>query len=118
MSQTHTLGRTATNVRTENGQTIIQYHATDVVAFNADSITLNTGGWNSATTKLRMNQAANQFGLGFQVYQKDFEWFVILFKGGNWDYENPISFDRQMITIPRLGDYAAHTAHHTPTTQR
>ena len=37
---------------------------------------LNTGGWPTVTTKARMNQTANQYDLGFTVYQKDFNWFV------------------------------------------
>ena len=37
---------------------------------------LDTCGWKSATTKTRMNQAANQFGLPYRVYQKDYVWYV------------------------------------------
>ncbi len=66
----------ATNVRTDNGDTVIRYHETDVVRFNEHDITLNSGGWQTSTTKTRMNQASNQFGLGYQVYQKDYNWFV------------------------------------------
>ena len=76
MSQLSSIGRTATNVYTENGFTSVKYHATEVVRFNHERIILNSGGWRTSTTKTRMNQAAHQFDLGFSVWQKDFAWFV------------------------------------------
>ena len=39
-------------------------------------IVLNTGGYFTATTKTRMNQASRQFNLGFLVFQEDFKWYV------------------------------------------
>lgn len=78
MSQQNTIGRTATTVYTENGTTKVRYHSTVVVEFTPETIILNSGGWHTATTKTRMNQAANQFGLNYRVFQKDFDWFVEL----------------------------------------
>lgn len=52
------------------------YHDTEVVLFDADTIILDHGGWRTSTTKTRMNQTATQYGLGFRVFQKDFDWFV------------------------------------------
>lgn len=52
------------------------YHSTEVVRATATIVTLDSGGYRTHTTKTRMNQAANQYGLGYQVFQKDFEWFV------------------------------------------
>lgn len=54
----------------------VRYQNTTVVSWDAGRINLNAGGYRSATTKLRMNQAGNQFGLGYHVYQRDFVWFV------------------------------------------
>jgi hypothetical protein len=76
MAQQHKITGRATNIQTTNGNTVIRYHATDVVSFNAKEIVLNSGGWRTATTKTRMNQAAGQFDLGYSVFQKDFDWFV------------------------------------------
>ncbi len=59
-----------------DGYTCIRYHSTEVVKFNDDEIILNSGGWQTVTTKLRMNQASNQFRLGFYVHQRQHEWFV------------------------------------------
>lgn len=71
------IGNHATNIRHENGKTILRYHSTDVVAVSGHNVTLDSGGWRSATTKTRMNQAANQWGLDFHVFQKNGEWFVM-----------------------------------------
>ena len=62
------------------------YHSTEVVLATKEKIVLNTGGWTTATTKARMNQASNQFGLGYKVYQKDLAWFVI-YKGETRPFE-------------------------------
>ena len=77
MGQVAQVGRVATTIHTnELGQTQVVYHSTPVVTFNHKVIILNTGGWMTATTKARMNQASNQFGLGYQVFQRNFDWFV------------------------------------------
>ena len=76
MAQQHKLGTTATTVKTVDGVTYVTYHETDVVEFDRDKITLNSNGWRTHTTKTRMNQASNRFGLGFTVFQRDYAWFV------------------------------------------
>lgn len=93
MATHQTVGKTATSIRQENGVTNIRYHDTDVVTFDAKTITLKSGGWRTKTTKSRMNQSANQFGLGFQVYQKDYNWYVT-FKGETVDYFDGIVLNR------------------------
>jgi hypothetical protein len=78
MGQTHTVRGRATSVRRDNsGVLSVVYHSTEVVRVNPDgSVVLDSGGWRSFTTKARMNQAATQYGLGYRVYQKAFDWFV------------------------------------------
>lgn len=67
---------TATTIATVDGVTSVTYHATTVVKWDKWGIVLDSGGWRTATTKTRMNQAANQFGLEFRVYQEKGEWYV------------------------------------------
>lgn len=77
MSRQDTIGNHCTTVFTdEMGYTCVVYHQTCVVRWNAERIILNTGGYETVTTKRRMNQAANQFRLGFGVYQQDHTWYV------------------------------------------
>ena len=76
MGQMQQVGSHKTTVSTEDGITRVVYHSTTVVKFDRDTVTLDSGGFETATTKARMNQAANQFGLEFHVWQKDFVWYV------------------------------------------
>lgn len=76
MSQTHTVGSHKTTVAIEDDFAVVTYHSTQVVKWNDSQIVLNTGGHRTTTTKLRMNQASNQYNLGYRVYQKAFNWFV------------------------------------------
>ena len=62
--------------RTTWHQNGVAYIRTRIVAWDGDTVTLNSDGWQTVTTKRKMNQAANQFGLRFCVYQKRGEWFV------------------------------------------
>ncbi len=91
------VGKLATSVFTDDdGFTKVVYHSTVVAQWNRDIIMLDSRGWRTATTKVRMNQASNQFRLGYHVYQEDFEWFVVT--GQDWD--NPIDFEDGMV-LPR-----------------
>jgi hypothetical protein len=66
----------ATAIFSDDHYMMVVYHSTAIVKWNSVEIILNSGGWLSATTKKKMNQASLQFNLGFSVYQKDFSWFV------------------------------------------
>ena len=95
MSQLQRVTGRATSIRTEDGYTKVRYHSTDVVTFNDKTIELYAGGWQTMTTKVRMNQASNQFDLGFTVYQKDFAWFVH-FQGKTYEFDayEPLTLKR------------------------
>jgi glycerol-3-phosphate dehydrogenase len=66
----------ATKAWTHGGVTHIRLYNTDVVRFNRHKVALATGRWMTSTTKNRMNQAAKEYGLGYTVEQKNFQWFV------------------------------------------
>ena len=70
-------------IKADNGDIKVRYHNTDVVTFNKNEITLDTGGWKTVTTKKRMNQVSEQYDLGYHVYQKHGEWYV--------EYNNDVS---------------------------
>jgi hypothetical protein len=75
MAQQNRIGTTHTTVQhTPSGITVV-YHSTPVVVTSGDEIPLNTGGYFTATTKTRMNQASNQFKLGYYVFQSKGEWY-------------------------------------------
>lgn len=54
----------------------VTYISTTIVQWNADTVTLDSGGWHTVTTKRKMTQASHQFGLGFTVFQRNGDWFV------------------------------------------
>ncbi|KKL13496.1 hypothetical protein LCGC14_2525150 [marine sediment metagenome] len=94
MGQTQRVSGRATSVFTDDdGIVNVVYHATHVVrVFPSGKIVLDTGGWRTVTTRTRMNQAANQFRLGYRVFQKDFGWFV------EWKGET-LPFDERTIAL-------------------
>ncbi len=96
MGQQETIGKHKTTVSASNGWAIVVYHQTTVVKFNDSQIVLDTGGWYTPTTKSRMNQTSNQFDLGFDVYQRNFA-FYVYFKGENYMFgpDNTLTLDRQ-----------------------
>ena len=78
MARWNEIGKHGTQVLTEEGKTKVIYHGTPVVTLDGNKVTLRTRGYQTVTTKRRMNQAANQFDLGFSVYQKNWDWYVWL----------------------------------------
>jgi hypothetical protein len=74
--QTKRVRGTATSVYESPDVIQVKYHDTVVVEITHNRIVLNTGGWKTTTTKRRMNQASNQYGLRYWVYQTRGLWFV------------------------------------------
>lgn len=94
MSQQNKVGKHATTIKTEGNLTSIKYHQTKVVEFSDSWILLNNGGYKTQTTKTRMNQASNQFNLGYRVYQKNYIWYV--------DYKNKtFQFEGDEMSLSR-----------------
>jgi hypothetical protein len=78
MAQTQQFRGTARRIETSGNFRRYYYHRTAVVGVNTSNgaIRLDSGGWRTATTKLAMNQASHQDGLGFSVIQRKGDWFV------------------------------------------
>jgi hypothetical protein len=69
---------TATSIDTATDGTVsVRYHRTDVATLLPDgTVTLRTGGWQTVTTKRRINQALQFFNIPARVYAQRREWFV------------------------------------------
>jgi hypothetical protein len=63
MAQMNEFKGTGTSVRHENGKTVFKYHNTDICSLDANTITLNSGGYHTSATKIHLNQISNQYGL-------------------------------------------------------
>lgn len=94
MAQQDRIGKTATTTARDNaGITRVTYHNTIVVSFGNGRVTLDSGGWRTATTKTRMNQAARQFGLGFTVVQVKGDWYVNTQDGQCLNFQDGMQFN-------------------------
>lgn len=72
-------GRSTVRYTDGDGIERIRYHDTDVLTFNADgSIILDSGGYETVTTKRRMNEYAPH---GFGVHQDKHVWYVSQYHG-------------------------------------
>lgn len=65
------------------------YVATPIVRYRTGaqpSLVLDSGGYQTVTTKKKMNQFSHQYANGvYGVFQENFEWFVI-FNGKKYDF--------------------------------
>lgn len=71
----------STTIETKDGWTRMVYHGTCVAEYAHDGVDfahvkLNTGGYFTKTTKKRMNQFAEMFGLPFRVWCKAGVWYA------------------------------------------
>ena len=66
-----------TSVTTEDGVSNVYLHGNHIATVDDDSVTLYDGGWQSNTTKSRLNAILSEFCIeGESVFQKDFVWYV------------------------------------------
>jgi hypothetical protein len=56
-----------------NGDKTIRLYSTDIVQFKGNKIIINSGGWQTTTTKARINQFLPSY---VNVYQKNRQWFI------------------------------------------
>ena len=67
-----------TSVTTENGISEVRLHGNKIAEIGDDFVRIFDGGYQSNTTKSRLNAIINEFCCAFTdgVFQKDFQWFV------------------------------------------
>lgn len=83
-----------TTIANDKTHTVVTYQTTRIVRFNGREIILDSGGWESVTTKRKMNQASNQFDLGYGVMQKNGVWTVRLPNGKTVPFVDGMKFKR------------------------
>ena len=79
-------------------------HNTTVFTQHSDrSITLNSGGWRTATTKTAINRAFDLLHIPARVWQKNFEWFVT-YDGATFPFEDGMKLAGRLYSfINKLG---------------
>lgn len=61
--------------RLDDNTVAIKYHRTNILKINQDNtVTISTGGWETTTTKDRLNQFLSCRGFG--IYQKKGVWYI------------------------------------------
>ena len=71
-----------TQVITEDGVSKVYLHGNHIATIDDDSMTIYDGGWQSNTTKSRLNALCDEFCVaGEGVFQSDFVWYVRQFVG-------------------------------------
>ena len=67
-----------TTVTTQDGVSEVRLHGNLIAKVGDDFVTVFDGGWQSNTTKSRLNAIINEFCNAFTdgIFQKDFQWFV------------------------------------------
>jgi len=73
---------TTVHFNEETGTSIVRLHGNKIAEVTDDSMTIFDGGYQSTTTKSRLNALCSEFcERGEGVFQKDFQWYVRLFVG-------------------------------------
>ena len=71
-----------TQVVTNDGVSTVYLHGNKIAMIDDTSMTIFDGGWQSNTTKSRLNALCSAFCIaGEGVFQKDFLWYVRKFVG-------------------------------------
>ena len=66
----------------ETGISIVRLHGNKIAEVSDNDMTIFDGGWQSNTTKSRLNALCTEFCVdGEGVFQKDFAWYVRKFAG-------------------------------------
>ena len=72
----------STQVITIEGVSFIYLHGNQIASVDEDSMTIYDGGYQSVTTKSRLNALCSEFCItGEGVFQKNFAWYVRKFVG-------------------------------------
>ena len=75
-------GNTSVHFDEESGVSVVRLHGNKIAEVSDNDMTIYDGGWQSVTTKSRLNALCQEFCItGERVFQKDFAWYVRKFVG-------------------------------------
>lgn len=76
-----TSGNTSVVIDDQN-DALVYLHGNFIAKISDRFVRLFDGGWQSVTTKSRLNALLDEFHYGSKVFQSDFTWYVNLLSGG------------------------------------
>ena len=70
---------TSVHYNEENGVSIVRLHGNKIAEIGDDYLQIFDGGWQTTTTKSRLNALIDRFcnGITDGVFQKDFQWYIL-----------------------------------------
>jgi hypothetical protein len=75
---------TSVHFDAETGVSVVRLHGNKIAEIDDTSMTIFDGGWQTTTTKSRLNALCTEFCIaGEGVFQKNYQWFVRKFAGQN-----------------------------------
>ena len=82
-----------TTVITEDDISTVMLHGNHIATYyhNTKELALFDGGWQSNTTKSRLNALCTEFAMGFGVFQKNWEWFISDFSNNKKEFADGIT---------------------------
>ena len=71
-------GNTSVHFNEENNTSVVRLHGNKIAVLGEDFLEIFDGGWQTTTTKSRLNAIINEFcnGVTDGVFQKNYEWFI------------------------------------------
>ena len=73
------IGNNTFEVIYKDGNRAIRLHKTDIITFWPTLFSLNTGGWDTVTTKARLNKYMPHHSV--YIFQRQYTWYVSTDKG-------------------------------------
>ena len=73
------LKNTSVSYNEETGESIVRLHGNKIAVIGEDFLQIFDGGWQSTTTKSRLNALIERFcnGVTDGVFQKNYQWFIM-----------------------------------------
>tara|TARA_B100000029_G_scaffold395456_1_gene393235 strand:- start:2237 stop:2557 length:321 start_codon:yes stop_codon:yes gene_type:complete len=77
----------------DQGDALVYLHSNFIAKISSRFVKLFDGGWQSVTTKSRLNALLDEFHYGSKVFQSDFVWYVNLLSGGEIPFYSGIELN-------------------------
>ncbi len=86
-------GNTSVSFNEENNTSVVRLHGNKIAVLGEDFLEIFDGGWQTTTTKSRLNAIINEFcnAATDGVYQRNFQWYLSD-NGVERDFENGYIF--------------------------
>ena len=87
------------NELTNCSQVLLHGHQIATLDHHTNALKLSSCGWQTVTTKSRLNALLSEFKYGCKVFQKNFDWYVS-FRGQTQDFmDGMILLDTQSLEV-------------------